>query len=477
MRLTTFLLFLATFPPVTIFARPWNTSDECPTEIITFVTEDPCDRSYCSPDPQFTTMHSVHDALRTCPNITVLDLRVKGMGCSSFPSRWNFPFDPAGSDTYPRLKTLRLDGYDFWSELPGEREPWLLSSCWYGGYLECTMDHLYWLYQGNWMSWIKWRMLSKEQRGKSNGQLWVDAMDWSGIEEMAIEGFVPQSLRNTPVEGIVPASLRKTAKNFTSLRTLESTDWEFIELLPEHTLTNLSWVGYIEGNDLVVPLQSQGKSLKSLEYRSPEIAGGPFNTGFEPSMLARFTTQLKHLSMNIGRNGTWPWEDLEQIAAVPTVRSADLWMGIQSDCRKQYNDGDRYHRMYEEEYGKDWCKGEDQFQKPYLDDDTALEIFNYMREKKKGEELKQVTFWVGDWMREYGGPAYEPPWLEGRRGKVVCKADADVELEDWCVIEEGKEYWKDPFPRWMDPDFYGEPWADEVVEPEEPEQWVDQPDL
>jgi hypothetical protein len=441
MRLTTLFFFPATFLPVTIFARPWNTSDECPTEIITIVTEDPCDRSYCSPDPQFTTMHSVHDALRTCPNIKVLDLRVKGMGCSSFPSRYNFPFDPAGGDTYPRLQTLRLDGYDFWSEKHGEQEPWLLPSCWYGSYLECTMDHLYWIYRGNWMSWIKWRMLPKEQRGKSNGQLWVDAMDWSGIEEMAIEGDVPRSLRNS-------------AENFTSLRTLESTDWEFIEVLPEHKLTNLSWVGYIEGNDLVVPLQPQGKSLKYLEHRSPEIAGAPFYTGFEPNMLARLTMQLEHLSMNIERNGTWPWEDLKQIAAVPTLRSADLWMGIQSECRKQYSDGNKYHRMYEEEYGKDWCQGEDQFQKPYLNDTAALEVFNYLREKKKGEELKQVTFWVGDWMREYGGPAYEPPWLEGRRGRVVCKADTDVELEDWCVIEEGKEYWKDPSPRWMDPDFY-----------------------
>jgi hypothetical protein len=435
MRLTTSLLLLATLSPVTIFARPWNISDTCPTEIITIVTENPCDRSTsCSPDPQFTTMHSVHDALRTCPNITVLDLQVTGTGSSSFPSRWNFPFNPAGGETYPRLKTLRLVGYDFWSSRGGEQEPWLLTSCWNGTSWKCIMNHFYWIFQGNWRTWIKWATLPKGKRGKSNGQLWVDAMDWSSIEEMVIECFIPESLK-------------KAAKNFTSLRTLRCADEDFISnSLPKNILTNLSYVVNVQYDDPFFVLKAQGKSLKALEYRCPEVAYKPFFPGFDPGMLATYTTQLEHLSMNIARNGTWPWEDLEQIAAVPTLRSADLWMGIQSQRHWQYEDGDIHERMFEEEYGKGYYKGEDQFQKPYLNDTTALEVFTYIREKKKGAELEKATFWMGDWKRQYGGPVYQASWLDGRRVKVMCKADKDVGKDDWCVVEEGKEYWKDPIP-------------------------------
>lgn len=56
-------------------------------------------------------MDAVHAALSNCPNIETLDLRVTGLGCSEWPDRWDFPFNPTGGEKYPNLASLRLEGY------------------------------------------------------------------------------------------------------------------------------------------------------------------------------------------------------------------------------------------------------------------------------------------------------------------------------------------------------------------------------
>ncbi|KAF1831265.1 hypothetical protein BDW02DRAFT_474822, partial [Decorospora gaudefroyi] len=224
---------------------------------------------------------------------------------------------------------------------------------------------------------------------------------------------------------------------------LGSTDLSFVQALPNHTLTSLTWVGRSKYTDLPNILKHQGKSLQSLEFRCQELECPRFLPTFDYRILPTHTHNLRHLSANVHRNGTWPLDVLEHIAAIPTLRSADLWMGIQSECRKQYEDYTNSQRVMEREFGKDYCKGEDQFQKPLLDDTSALKLFKYMRERKIGAGLDEVTIWVGDWTRAWDGPLYFPAWAEGIRAKVVCKAEADVNMKDWCVVEEGKEYWKD----------------------------------
>lgn len=73
------VLLLAALFPVATLARSWR-ADRCPDAIKTLVP------SYSGPGRDqkstFGTMVSVHDALCSCPNITSLDLRVTGLGCT-----------------------------------------------------------------------------------------------------------------------------------------------------------------------------------------------------------------------------------------------------------------------------------------------------------------------------------------------------------------------------------------------------------
>jgi hypothetical protein len=185
--------------------------------------------------------------------------------------------------------------------------------------------------------------LPKEQRCKPNGQLWVDAMDPPGIEEIAIDGILPQSLK-------------RVAKNTTSLSTLEITDERLIEKLPNHSLKNLTWIGEAEYFEPHTVLQTQGDSLQSLEFRCPELESPVFGLGFDPQWLVTRTKILTHLSVDIQRNETWDFEILEQIAAVPTLRTAELWTNLQSECRGRLNHHIRSRRTMEYELGLEHCE-------------------------------------------------------------------------------------------------------------------------
>ncbi|CAO2649788.1 Nn.00g010800.m01.CDS01 [Neocucurbitaria sp. VM-36] len=431
MRLTSTLLLLLSLLPSSITARPWTSGDKCPEIINVVISSDRCSQygEHCTDEPQLSTMDAVHAALISCHNITSLDLRVTGLGCSEWPSRWNFPFHPAGGEQYPHLKRLRLEGYR-WDA--NGREDWWFPKWDYGlGYW--IYDASRWLHRGHWRTWAEWRSLPQEQRAKSNFALWIDAMDWSEVEELWIDNMTPEVL------SILPPYLN-------SLQKLETTSLDFIQTLPNNTLTDLAWIGPSQPQDLPTILAHQGASIRNLEFRCPELSCPSFHPELDFSLISSAAPYLTHLSIDVPRNGTWPLESLQAIAAIPQLQKADLYMNIQSPCSQQIlDDYNSAYREYEREHGKDYCKGEERFQKPWLEETIALELFEYMRENKVGDGLEQVTFWVGDWMRPWDGPLYFPSWVEGRRAKAVCTARVGNETEK-CVFEVGERYWEQEWP-------------------------------
>ena len=75
--------------------------------------------------------------------------------------------------------------------------------------------------------------------------------------------------------------------------------------------------------------------------------------------------------------------------------------------------------------------------------EVAKELFDDLRAKKVGEELRQVKFVVGDHEdKAYSGPLYSPSWEEGKNRMFVCEiANADQRISS-CTVE-GDE---DPYP-------------------------------
>jgi hypothetical protein len=118
-------------------------------------------------------MGAIHAALLECSNITALDVRVTGLGYSERPDRWSFPFNRFGGDVYPRLGNVRLEGYEFGR---GRQRDAVGLDKW-------SRSGWAWIRGGS----SYFSLFSRDQWMKSNLELWLDAMDWSAVSELAYE--------------------------------------------------------------------------------------------------------------------------------------------------------------------------------------------------------------------------------------------------------------------------------------------------
>jgi hypothetical protein len=395
-------------------------------------------------------MESVHQALLQCPNITSLDLRVSLLGCSEWPDRFNFPFTLSGGELYPSLKEVRLEGYDF-DERPWEKSQlkntrkYSTRSWWPGQVLS-------WWRSGKMQQYLDYRNLEEGQRVKTNLELWVDAMDWGRVEVLGLRDCRGQS-----------HFMESMAPRLQSLKSLEIWDgWQranntlrFIQSLEPGMLTNLTWRSGWTTDILSPILQRHNNSLRSLEIRTGEEPSDPTNT-FSASQLQQLvhsTPRLERLGINIHRNGSWPYDVFATIAQAKQLRAVDMWFDILSDCERQKPE--RWTRQYhawerDNENNTFKCEGENRYQRPFVDENSALEIFRYMRKKNTSGHLKEVVFWVGNWSRSWDGPIHFESPLERKRAKVVCTLEGKNEGEAWCIVEEGESYWKgDESREWM----------------------------
>lgn len=412
----------------TAFCRSWKVGDKCPSTINVVIPGNSWDETK---EPSFDTMTSVHAALSNCPNITSLDLRVTLLGCSGWPDRWSFPFSLFGGEKYPPLHRLRLEGYRY-DDSPFDKVRWSGNRRSYIPWYERIADYIL---SGDALREWRYRRLPREQREKNNIQLWLDAMDWSNVEELAILDYYG---------GDKEPFFNSTPSVLTGLRRLElevecqGTTLRFLQNLRNDSLTHLVWKGYFNSTLPSTLQQFQGSSLQHLDVHTLETdhVESPAFSASELEPLQHMPN-LTHLSLNVARNGTWPLEMLSAISQIPSLRTADLWLDIASTCRKQKEES------WYPESEDTGCMGEDQYLLPFINETTTLEVFKHMRANKVGSDLSNVTFWGGDWSRAWDGPIYLPPWIEHQQTKVVCVVTDDQgEGGEECIVLTGVDYWK-----------------------------------
>lgn len=414
------LLVTAVYPLVS--AR-WDRDSTCPTEIKTTIPNG---------GSRYGSMTSVHETLLHCPDITSLDLKVSLRGCSSWPDRWNFPFAHNGNDAYPRLKTLILDGYDF-ASAEDTRPPWQIPFHEVNEYELWTTGLLNWLKQGYWMPWLQAQIYGYPPLAspKPNIDLWLGAMDWSTIEELAIDGCKSPKI----VAEKLPTLL-------SSLRKLKSTNRPFIEALPNNTLESLTWIGPHRVGSIQKILERHGRTLQELEFRCDEMECFSMSNKFNMSVFTHMASNLTRLSINIPRNGSWPLESLRFIALLPKLRSLEIYSNLQSECQRQKPSiGSRAAMQHMTEYGASHCTGEDRFQKPLLSEHSAEEIFRFLKQVNNGGQLRNVTFRLGDWTPPWDGPLYQPPWLEHRKVEISCTEQVGTGEGNSCEMIQSLGYW------------------------------------
>lgn len=151
-------IFLALPAMVAANAKYWKIGEPCPTAI-----HGVSSRSFVPWDPDapldpanywysFRTMRDAYHALLSCPNINAIYIRVALQGCSDWPDRFNFPFNPLGGDRYLSApEILSLEGYD------GDEDSW--------GYKGAPEGAV--------------------QTNMTNIDLWLNAMDFSRIHTLA----------------------------------------------------------------------------------------------------------------------------------------------------------------------------------------------------------------------------------------------------------------------------------------------------
>lgn len=391
-------------------------------------------------------MEDIHTALTNCPAITVLDVRVVAHeSCVEFeePNCFNFPFELDGSDKYPALEVLSLDGYEFdgceWPRLVPRQESKLPDDKENGDGLR-LMHWKHWFKFGNAYRWLKWRLLPFEQRSKTNFELWLDAMDFSKLHSLTIkEGY------STPGgDGL----LKRLPKMLPSLKSLSLsgtwTPWnakdettlparDFLLAIPPETLTDLSWTEAGSFNESVFDrvLKHHGSSLRSLEWRhfdNRHLTARPVLSASHLYHLGTLAPNLEKLTIDMNRNGTWPLESLRAVAS-SLPKSADLTV---------------YFEMLECDPS---CNGMKQFAEPLLNVSEATKMFQFLRENKRGDELATALFRPGDWDPEPGGRYYRTEGVNYPTAWAKCsvfREDGTRKVgEDLCHGEETRMSWED----------------------------------
>jgi hypothetical protein len=365
-------------------------------------------------------MAEVHVMLKACSNITSLQLRVTLLGCSNHPERYSFPFDQSGSDKYPsKLKALSLEGYRFqdweWERVRPNLTP---DQLWFDRMIT-------WFTSGRWSTWLSWRELPDEQREKRNLDLWLDAMDFSHISNL--------SLLDTRFH--YPTLADKLAPALVGIRDLvvEGRDArDFILAIKSQSLRHLSWLYTGNYEDSLGPvLSQQGRSLLSLEWRTPEMDAyrQPAMTASEIRELGTSAPHIHTLTIDLNRNGSWPLDELTAIAnSMPSLHTLILYFEVASECRRELS-GEENCRNNHNVLVRDVCDLEDQFAKPLLYETDARQMFEHLTQQKVGEKLRVVKFYIGDWTRRWDGPVYSPGWIEHRSGWFECKMGSDMSIE------------------------------------------------
>lgn len=353
----------------------------------------------------FGTMKEAHKIMLACPDITSLDLRVTLLGCSDEPDRWNFPFRLAGGDVYPNLTSLKLEGYDF------KQSDWAQAQTqYYGGPFGLIDWGL--IFYHKFDTWYPlWRDIPQERRHLTNLQLWLEAMDWTKLESLTLVDRVDKhfaELATPHLKGLRNLSIRaRWGEN------LEAAKLLITSLPAEVALTSLSWVDGWDPSVIEPLMDRHGVTLKRLELHSQEPWGKTVLSRSQIDMIGIKAPGLQHLSLSIDRNGSWPRETLQSLVSVQSLVSIDIWLQLAADGNK----GERPELYFSYIEIPD---NDNLFRQPRLNVNSATEAFSFLLENNKSSNLRNVTFYIGDWERPWDGPLNKSGWLAGRRGKVEC---------------------------------------------------------
>lgn len=168
-------------------------------------------------------------------------------------------------------------------------------------------------------------------------------------------------------------------------------------------------------------LSRHGSSLRSLELHQDESEDfqlrRPMFSTEQIAEIDHSCPHLKHLGLDIDRNGTWPNATLDALVMNSRLTSLSLSLEIGSDLhqgeRGEYN------------FNPQGLSGPGPFREPRMSLNKSEELFSYLRKKKQGEELKRLNITVGRYSElPYRGPLHIPNWEDRRTRLFICDTES-----------------------------------------------------
>ena len=179
---------------------------------------------------------------------------------------------------------------------------------------------------------------------------------------------------------------------------------------------------------LTTILDTHGQSLRSLALTQLESSEAnlrrPMLAVDQIDDIRTYCPQLSHLALDIDRNASygWPNATLDALTRISSLDFLTLGLELGTDLHSSGKSGPSgWHP--DGPYARDEVVRE-----PRMSLDVAKALFQDLRAKKSGNELKRIKFVVGDVEEKpYSGPIYIEMWEDGKAKTFVCEADSGTE--------------------------------------------------
>ncbi|KAI9724727.1 MAG: hypothetical protein M1812_000002 [Candelaria pacifica] len=331
-------------------------------------------------------MGDIYKMLISSPNVRILELSVYQGGCKySRTSPYTFPFQEG--HRFPPLERLVLNGYEFHDRRL--RHPHLNET-------EAALQHA--------------------QSKQMGIEAWYNAMDWTRLRHLGLHGLQLEVLLR--FHGCLPGlrSLHAGPKHFTRNTTAEYKQQlrdavqYFVSGL--RNLEELSLHGFEEHLPLYTVTQ-HGPTLRSLEILERETSSPGFRrpvlTLEQLEILNETCPLLTKLSLDLNRNGEWPWKYFDALTHFRSLRELELWAEAN------------------EERGV--------YRELRVDKRTARMVFDYLRSRKLGVPLSSLSIYLGDFDNGHGGGRRGFSWAGEKANKFVCALNDTGKVVVTNVVE------------------------------------------
>ncbi|KAH8700978.1 hypothetical protein BGW36DRAFT_425778 [Talaromyces proteolyticus] len=371
-------------------------------------------------------LEGVYKTLTTNQSIRHLLLSYRSYGCivDSQP----FAFEFGDGDRFPPLETLYLSEYEFMNtrEYEYEKQRWETSV-------------LYKLLKTLAGLGLNFTPDSRLTVPEPNIDKWLRVMDFSNIQDLELSW--PEDIFFHRLTNKLPK-----VKRFLLRANLNQYRDDYIMFIKSlEGLQTLELVGTntkickCHGNRTFFPitdiLEDRGLHLRSLslhqfEGTDPENRRTMLSVS-EIEYIYKACPNLTHLGLDIDRNGSWPLEHLKAIVQGQSVTYLTLGLEIGADLHPP---GNYYPHVESYSYRQE------KYREPYIDSNSAHQLFTLMRDAKVGEELERVDIVVGDQRRDWRGGLRTIQWHEGRAYKMVCSVKDKEGVRwaaglPWCMLE------------------------------------------